>query len=83
MNPPLEDPTLRWLIGGMLAALGAIFVWIYYHSVRDAKRESKLDDLSQEVGHATVHGSILERLHRYGGWIRELRRKMGLGDPPP
>lgn len=71
---------MRWLIGGMLAALAAIFVWIYYHSIRDAKREAKVDELTQEIGHTTIRGSILERLHRYGGKIRNMMRKLGMGD---
>lgn len=80
MQSPLEDPTLIWLLRAIFAALGLIFGWIYYHSVRDAKREAKLDELTQEVGHPTVKGSILERLHRYGGRLRRMWEHLQLRD---
>ena len=75
---PLEDPALRWLLAAIFSALALIFGWIYAHSVRDAKREAKVDELTQEVGHQTVHGSIIERMHRYGGYIRDVMRKLGM-----
>lgn len=80
MNSPLEDPTLVWLLRAIFAALATIFGWIYYHSIRDAKREAKVDELAQEVGHPTVRGSMLEKLHRYGGWLRRIREHLKFTD---
>lgn len=76
----MSETLLLWLFGILGAGEVALFLWVYAHSIRDAKRESRLDELSQEVGHVTIHGSIMERLHRYGGWLRDIRRRLGLGD---
>ena len=80
MNSPVEDPTLRWMLAAIFSALGVIFIWIYHHSVRDAKREARVDELTKEVGHPTVKGSILERLHRYSGRIRRMWEHLNLKD---
>jgi hypothetical protein len=74
----VSEAVQMWLFGILGGGEVAIFLWIYAHSVRDAKREAKVDELTQEVGHQTVHGSILERLHRYGGYIRDLMSKLGM-----
>lgn len=73
----MSETVQLWLFGILAGGEAAIFVWIYYHSIRDAKRESKVEELTQEVGHPTVHGSVLERLHRYGGWLRDIRKHLG------
>ncbi len=80
MSPPLEDPTLLWLLRAVFGALGVIFVWIFYHSIRDAKREAKVDELTQEIGHPTIKGSIMERLHRYGSRLRRIWEHLQLSD---
>jgi hypothetical protein len=79
-HSPLNDPALLWILGGIVGAIASIYVWIYYHSIRDAKREVRVDELTQEIGHSTIRGSILERLHRYGGRLRRLWERAGMPD---
>ena len=76
----MSETVQLWLFGILGGGLASVFVWIYAHSVRDAKREAKLDQLTQEVGHPTVKGSILERLHRYGAKLLQMWEHLQLRD---
>lgn len=73
----MSETLQLWLFGILGAGEVALFLWVYAHSIRDAKREAKLDEMGQEIGHATIPGSIMERLHRYGGWLRDIRKHLG------
>lgn len=77
---PLNDPALLWILGGICGCLAVIFVWIYYHSIRDARVRAKQAELVQEVGHQTIRGSIMERLHRHSRQIRKVMQALGMDD---
>ena len=75
---PVEDPTLRWLLAAIFSALGLIFIWIYHHSVRDAKREVKVDEIAKELGDAGTKGTVLFRQHWASKWIRKILEALGM-----
>lgn len=41
-----------------------------------------VDQLSREIGHATTKGSVLERMHRYSKWLRDMRQRLDMEDDP-
>ncbi len=74
----MSETVQLWLFGIMGAGEAAIFGWIYYHSIRDAKREAKVDEITRELGDAGTKGTVLFRQHWASKWIRRILEALGM-----
>lgn len=43
-----------------------------------AEAAAELKRVAAEIGHQTTEGSVLERLHRYGGYLRRIMERLDM-----
>lgn len=76
----MSDDVLLWLLGGIIAWNVGHSLWIFAHSRHDAKREAKVDDVVEEIGHQGKPGTILDRLHRFSATQRRISQRLDMED---